>query len=98
MELMHRKLRFSGERSFNLYHLCYYLSKSAYWDKDRRLVLDFKKYEEPAVKHFIVEALKGLEYFEINNRCLIVRALRAKELRFGDYGDVALDRLGASLA
>jgi hypothetical protein len=98
MELMHRRLRFSAERSFSLYHLCYYLSKSSYRNREQRLILDFKRYEEPAVKHFMVEAITALEHMEIACDSRIVRALNSKEMVYGDFGETAIDRLGQGLA
>lgn len=98
MELMQRKLRYSADRSFNLYHLCYYLSKNIQKDADQKLLLDFKRYEEPAVRRLLIEAIDNLQYLNIDSDVMIVRALSSKEMKIGDWGSIALDRLGLSLS
>jgi predicted amidophosphoribosyltransferase len=98
MEFMQRKLRYSEERSFNLYHLCYYLSKNIQKDADQNLILDFKRYEEPAVRHLLVRAIENLQYLDIDNDLMIVRALSSSEMKIGDMGSIALDLLGLSLS
>jgi hypothetical protein len=58
MALMKRKLRQESGREFNLYHLCYYLSKNTTRDNRQRLILDFKNNgEEAACLLFTVKTL-----------------------------------------
>lgn len=97
MELMQRRIRYSGDTFFKLYHLCYYFSRVSVNDENRKLVIDFKKAKEPAVRHFIVKALQFLEYREIDENLLVIRALHSRETTAEDEL-TPLDRLGDSLA
>jgi len=98
MVLMERKLRYEGNRFFKLYHLCYYFSKSNDFSAERKLILDFKKGDENALRHFSILALKSLEGNHIDDDVFIIRALHSNELKVTDRNSSPLDRLGDSLA
>jgi len=98
MELMKRKIRYSETRFFNLYHLHYYFSKNPEIDGVRKLILDFKNYEEQSVRYFLIEAIEKLQVLDIDSRVLVIRALSSQELVIGDMGSGSLDRLGLCLA
>jgi predicted amidophosphoribosyltransferase len=98
MELMKRKLRHESGREFNLYHLCYYLSKNTTRDNHQKLILDFKNNQEHAVRHCIIEAIENLQHLGIDEDTLILRALSSNETKAGQYTSKGLWRLGTSLS
>lgn len=98
LELMQRRLRYSAQSSFRLYHLCYYFSKSDKNDEDKKLIIDFKKGKEAAVRHFIVKALAFLEHHEMDEHLTILRPLHSHETYIRCEAPTPLDRLGWSLA
>ncbi len=98
MELMKRRLRVEGGREFNLYHLCYYLSKNTSRDNDQQLILDFKNNEAHAVRRFIIEAIEHLQHLDIDEDTLVIRALSSKETRADQNVSKGLWRLGTSLS
>ncbi|MFS2185580.1 ComF family protein [Mucilaginibacter sp. Mucisp84] len=98
MDLMKRRLRYSETKFFSFYHLHYYFSKEAEIGGVRKMILDFKRYEEAAVRHFIMEALETMQLLDMEDYVLIVRALSSQELVIGDMGRGSVDRLGQSLA
>jgi len=97
MKLMKRKLRVESGREFNLYHLCYYLSKNTRRDNDQELILDFKNNEEHAVRSLVIEAINNLEQLGIDEDTLIVRALSSHETKPDHLAQKSLHRLGLSL-
>lgn len=98
MKLMHRKLRYDSNRSFDFIHLCYYLSKNEVKDDDQRRIIDFKQEDEQAVRYFIIEAINNLRFFDFTTDHFIVRALSSNELKANFNGNIGLERLGACLA
>jgi hypothetical protein len=98
MELMQRKLRYDEHRSFKLYHLCYYFSDPRFRNTDVKRVIDFKNGEEYAVRHFIIRAIQQLQYLQLDQALLIIRALRSNETVADPVVSKSLDRLGDGLA
>jgi predicted amidophosphoribosyltransferase len=98
MNLMKRRLRYSEKKFFDLYHLHYYFSKEPEIGGTRKMIIDFKNYEEDAVRDLIFEALEKLRALDIDHHVLVIRALMSHELIIGDMGSGSLDRLGTSLA
>jgi len=95
---MRRKLRAAGGKNFDLYHLCYYLSKNTSRDKDQQLILDFKNNDEQAVRQFIIAAIDHLQHLGIDEDTLIIRALGSRETKADPNISKGLQRLGTSLS
>ena len=98
MNLLHRKIRFDEKRSFDFYHLCYYMLRNEVKDNYQLLLLDFKKGKEKALRRFIIEAIGNLQFLDVDPYLVVLRALGSKELKVEPDVNVGLDRLGGSLA
>ena len=97
MELMQRRLRYSGNTYFKLYHLCYYFSRTSSLNEQKIKIHQFKKGNEQAMRHFIIRALQYLEPHKMDDELLVLRALHSYETKAQDLLS-PLDRLGDSIA
>ncbi|RZK10516.1 MAG: ComF family protein [Flavobacterium sp.] len=98
MELMQRKLRYSRDSYFKLYHLCYYLSNSAFKNEDVQRIISFKERDVYTVRHFASLAIQYLLDQRMEQDLIIVRALHSNELKALANRNDPLDRIGKSLA
>jgi hypothetical protein len=98
MELMQRTLRYSQSRFFRLYHLGYYFSAVDVTNNDRKLIIDFKKCKEAAVRTCVFRALENLRYHQMAKDMIVIRALKSAELFTDTKSPSGLDRVGNSIA
>jgi predicted amidophosphoribosyltransferase len=98
MELMKRKIRHRSENSFVLYHLAYYYAGDLTHDIMARLIIDFKKGDEAAIRYFIAKSIWYLSKQRMKRTMVIVRTLGHSEIGPAHNAGSPVNRLAISLS